>query len=288
MLKKIDPQKTRAWKDLSVHYETAKQLHMRTLFEQDPERFSRFSIRFNDILVDYSKNIITEETLRLLMRLAEETGVREGISQMFEGAPINETEGRAVLHTALRNRENRPVIVDGRDVMPEVNGVLAKMGVFSGKIASGDWRGYTGKRITDIVNIGIGGSDLGPVMVTECLKPYAREGLAVHFVSNVDGTHVAETLKHLNPETTLFMIASKTFTTQETMTNAFTARSWFVEQTGDPAAIPRHFVAISTNASAVEAFGIDRENMFGFWDWVGGALFPLVGYRALHRLRRRV
>ena len=279
MLKKIDPQKTRAWKDLSAHYETAKQLHMRTLFEQDSERFSRFSIRLGDILVDYSKNILTEETRRLLVRLAEETGVREAVSQMFEGVPINETEGRAVLHTALRNREHRPVFVDGRDVMPEVNEVLAKMDVFSGKIASGDWRGYTGKRITDIVNIGIGGSDLGPVMVTECLKPYAREGLSVHFVSNVDGTHIAETLKHLNPETVLFMIASKTFTTQETMTNAYTARAWFIEQTGDFAAIPRHFVAISTNAAAVAEFGIDRENMFGFWDWVGGrySLWSAIG-----------
>ena len=232
---------------------------MRTLFEADPERFSRFSIRLGDILVDYSKNLLTEETLRLLLQLAEETGVPEAIADMFSGAPINETEGRAVLHTALRNRENRPVYVDGVDVMPEVNQVLSKMAAFSGRIASGDFRGYTGKRITDIVNIGIGGSDLGPVMVTECLKPYAREGLSVHFVSNVDATHIAETLKRLNPETALFMIASKTFTTQETMTNAFTARAWFLEQTGNPGGISRHFVAISTNAAAVAAFGIDRE-----------------------------
>ena len=198
---------------------------------------------------------------------------------MFEGEPINETEGRAVLHTALRNRENRPVYVDGIDVMPEVNGILAKMASFSERISSGDWRGYTGRRITDIVNIGIGGSDLGPVMVTECLKPYIREGLSVHFVSNVDGTHIAETLKRLNPETVLFMIASKTFTTQETMTNAFTARAWFLEQTGNPEGVPRHFVAISTNAAAVAAFGIDRENMFGFWDWVGGrySLWSAIG-----------
>ncbi|WP_373501779.1 glucose-6-phosphate isomerase [Desulfococcus sp.] len=279
MLQKIDPRKTRAWEALSVHCETAKQLHMRTLFAEDPERFSRFSIRLGDILVDYSKNILTEETRNLLVALAEETGVREAVSQMFEGAPINETEGRAVLHTALRNRENRPVYVDGIDVMPEVNQILAKVASFSGRISSGDWRGYTGKRITDIVNIGIGGSDLGPVMVTECLKPYIREGLSVHFVSNVDGTHIAETLKRLNPETVLFMIASKTFTTQETMTNAFTARAWFLEQTGNPEGVPRHFVAISTNAAAVAAFGIDRENMFGFWDWVGGrySLWSAIG-----------
>ncbi|AOY60581.1 MULTISPECIES: glucose-6-phosphate isomerase [Desulfococcus] len=279
MLKKIDPRQTRAWEALGAHYPEARQLHLRTLFEQDPERFSRFSIRFGDILVDYSKNIITAETLRLLMQLAEETGVPEAVADMFAGAPINETEGRAVLHTALRNRENRPVVVDGKDVMPEVNGVLAKMASFSEKIFSGEWRGYTGKRITDIVNIGIGGSDLGPVMVTECLKPYAREGLSVHFVSNVDGTHIAETLKGLNPETVLFMIASKTFTTQETMTNAFTARGWFLERTGTRDAVSRHFVAISTNVAAVTDFGIHQENMFGFWDWVGGrySLWSAIG-----------
>ena len=279
MLKKIDPRKTGAWEALGAHYETVGQLHMRTLFEADPERFSRFSIRLGDILVDYSKNLLTKETRDLLVALAEEAGVREAIAQMFEGAPINETEGRAVLHTALRNRENRPVYVDGVDVMPEVNEVLSKMASFSGRLASGDFRGYTGKRITDIVNIGIGGSDLGPVMVTECLKPYAREGLSVHFVSNVDATHIAETLKRLNPETALFMIASKTFTTQETMTNAFTARAWFLEQTGNSEGVSRHFVAISTNAEAVSAFGIDRENMFGFWDWVGGrySLWSAIG-----------
>ncbi len=279
MLKKIDPQSTRAWKALAAHYETAKQVRMQTLFAQDPDRFSRFSIRFNDILVDYSKNIVTDETLTLLMDLARETGVADAISQMFGGASINETEGRAVLHTALRNRQNRPVIVDGRDVMPDVNAVLARMKTFSENIASGDWRGYTGRRITDIVNIGIGGSDLGPVMVTESLKPYAREGLSVHFVSNVDGTHITETLKALNPETVLFMIASKTFTTQETMTNAHTARRWFLEQAGDAAAVRRHFVAVSTNTAAVEDFGIDPENMFGFWDWVGGrySLWSAIG-----------
>ncbi len=279
MLKKIDPTATPAWEALRAHFDTAKSLQMRNLFSQDPERFSRFSIRFNDILVDYSKNILTSETRDLLVQLAEEAGVPEAVADMFAGAPINETEGRAVLHTALRNRDSAPVMVDGADVMPGVNAVLEKMAAFSDKVGTGEWRGYTGRRITDIVNIGIGGSDLGPAMVTECLKPYAREGLAAHFVSNVDGTHIAETLKQLDPETALFMIASKTFTTQETMTNAFTARSWFLERSGKPDAVARHFVAISTNAAAVAEFGIDQENMFGFWDWVGGrySLWSAIG-----------
>ena len=197
----------------------------------------------------------------------------------FPAIAINETEGRAVLHVALRNRKNRPIVVDGEDVMPQVNAVLEKMKEFSGRVISGEWQGYTGKRITDIVNIGIGGSDLGPVMVTECLRPYAKPGLAVHFVSNVDGTHIVETLKRLDPETTLFLIASKTFTTQETMTNAFSARAWFLAKAQDPSHIARHFVAISTNAEKVEAFGIDRNNMFVFWDWVGGrySLWSAIG-----------
>ncbi len=228
MPKKIDPSKTAAWRRLSNHFQEISDIHMKDLFAQEVGRFESFSLRFNDIVVDYSKNRITDETLKLLLGLAEEVGLRDAIEKMFAGDRINETEGRAVLHIALRNRANRPIAVDGEDVMPEVNAVLEKMKIFAAKVISGDWKGYTGKRIEDIVNIGIGGSDLGPVMVTECLKPYAKPGLSVHFVSNVDGTHIAETLKRLNPETTLFMIASKTFTTQETMTNAFTARNWFL------------------------------------------------------------
>lgn len=270
MLKRMNPTRTQSWSKLREHYKKTATLHMKDMFKADAARFHKFSFRFNDILLDYSKNRITEETIDLLMGLAREIDLSDAIEKMFTGAAINETEGRAVLHTALRNRANTPVLVDGNDVMPEVNRVLAKMKQFSGKVRSGDWVGYTGKRITDIVNIGIGGSDLGPVMVAECLKPYAKAGLNLHFVSNVDGTHIAETLKQIAPETTLFMIASKTFTTQETMTNAFTARKWFVELVGDESVIAKHFVAISTNANKVKAFGIDLENMFGFWDWVGG------------------
>ncbi len=252
---------------------------MKDLFKADESRFQKFSLKFNNILVDYSKNRVTEETMDLLFALAREVDLADAIEKMFSGSAINETEGRAVLHTALRNRSNTPVLVDGRDVMPEVNRVLAKMKEFSDRVRSGDWVGYTGRRITDIVNIGIGGSDLGPVMVTECLKPYAKPDLRVHFVSNVDGTHIAETLKKIAPETTLFMIASKTFTTQETMTNAFTARQWFVELVGDESAVAKHFIAISTNAKRVKAFGIDPENMFEFWDWVGGrySLWSAIG-----------
>jgi glucose-6-phosphate isomerase len=252
---------------------------MKNLFARDPERFTKFSIRFNDILVDYSKNRITDETIKLLLELAEETNLRDAIEKLFTGDKINETENRAVLHVALRNREIKPIYVDGKDVMPEVNAVLNKMKDFSEQVISGEWKGYTGKRVSDIVNIGIGGSDLGPVMVTECLRPYAKEGLSVHFVSNIDGTHITETLKGLNPETTLFMIASKTFITQETMTNAFSARKWFLTRAKDQKHIARHFVAISTNTENVEAFGIDKENMFIFWDWVGGrySLWSAIG-----------
>ena len=279
MLKKIDPNKTKAWRSLSDHFERMKQAHMRDLFREDPLRFEKFSFRFNDILVDCSKNRIKDETFRLLIDLAEETGIREGIEKMFAGDRINETEARAVLHTALRNRADTPVYVDGRDVMPEVNRVLAKMQAFSQKVISGEWRGYTGRKISDIVNIGIGGSDLGPVMVTECLRPYGKEGISVHFVSNVDGTHITETLKTLHPETTLFMIASKTFTTRETMTNAFTARTWFMSHAREAKHVAGHFVAISTNTEQVRAFGIDPENMFVFWDWVGGrySLWSAIG-----------
>jgi glucose-6-phosphate isomerase len=252
---------------------------MKDLFANDPQRFNRFSIRFEDILLDYSKNRITDETLQLLIELADEVGLSDAIDQMFDGAKINETENRAVLHTALRNRADSPIDADGSDVMPEVNAVLDKMKEFSNKVISGEWKGYSGQRISDIVNIGIGGSDLGPVMVTEALKPYAKKRLRIHFVSNIDGTHITETLKRLNPETTLFMIASKTFTTQETMTNAFSARRWFLEAAGDEIHIAKHFAALSTNTEKVEAFGIDKENMFGFWDWVGGrySLWSAIG-----------
>jgi glucose-6-phosphate isomerase len=279
MLKKLDPAGTASWRRLAAHFEEAKNLHMKDLFAADPGRFEKFSIRFDDILVDYSKNRITEETLRLLLGLAEEADLRGAIEKMFTGEKINETEDRAALHVALRNRQNTPIYVDGRDVMPEVNAVLEKMKGFSEKVISGEWKGYSGKRVSDLVNIGIGGSDLGPVMATECLRPFARPGISVHFVSNVDGTHIVETLKRLDPETTLFMIASKTFTTQETMTNAFSARRWFLSHARDEKHVAKHFVAISTNTEKVEAFGIDRENMFVFWDWVGGrySLWSAIG-----------
>jgi glucose-6-phosphate isomerase len=279
MLPKINPTTTAAWKKLTAHHETVNRLQMKNLFAEDPRRFERFSIRFNDLLVDFSKNRITAETLKLLIELAGECGLPEAIAQMFAGGRINETENRAVLHVALRNRANTPIHADGVDVMPEVNAVLSRMRDFSRRVNSGKWKGFTGKRITDIVNIGIGGSDLGPVMATECLRPYANPKLRVHFVSNVDGTHIAETLKGLNPEKTLFMIASKTFTTQETMTNAFTARDWFLAQAQDAAHVAKHFVAISTNRAQVEAFGIHPDNMFVFWDWVGGrySLWSAIG-----------
>ena len=279
MLNKIDPTKTKSWKALVEHFETMKHVHMRTLFAEDPERFKKFSVQFQDILVDYSKNIVTEETLGLLMGLADDVELRDAVEKMFTGDKINETEDRAVLHIALRNRENTPIHVDGKDVMPEVNTVLKKMEEFSRKVISGAWKGFTRKKVTDIVNIGIGGSDLGPVMATECLRPYSKEGLSVHFVSNVDGTHMVETLRGLNPETTLFLIASKTFTTQETMTNAFSARDWFLEHAKDQAHISKHFVAISTNSEKVREFGIHEDNMFIFWDWVGGrySLWSAIG-----------
>jgi len=278
MLGKISPTTTPCWKLLSDHFEKMRGVHMKDLFAADRERFKRFSLRFNDILIDYSKNRITGETLKLLLGLAEEIDLKDAIEKMFTGDKINETENRAVLHIALRNRGNSPIYVDGEDVMPQVNAVLEQVKEFSRTIISGAWEGYTGKHITDIVNIGIGGSDLGPVMVTECLKPYAQ-GLSAHFVSNVDGTHLLETLKPLTPETTLFMIASKTFTTQETMSNAFSAREWFLKSAHDEAFVAKHFVAISTNAEAVKRFGIARENMFEFWDWVGGrySLWSAIG-----------
>ncbi len=262
--------RSQAWQALQQHAEAMQQVHMRDLFADDEHRFQRYSLQFGQLLVDYSKNIITDKSMRLLLQLAEERRLSEWIERMFNGEKINLTEGRAVLHTALRNRSDRPVYVDGRDVMPDVRRVLQQMRVFTDKVRQGVWLGSTGKHITDIVNIGIGGSDLGPVMVTEALKAYAQDGLNVHFVSNVDGTHMVETLKGLHRETTLFVIVSKTFTTQETITNAKTARDWFLTRGGTREAVARHFVAVSTNAKAVASFGIDTGNMFEFWDWVGG------------------
>jgi glucose-6-phosphate isomerase len=266
---------TESWKKLERHQREVASLHMRDLFARDPERFARFSLRLGDLLLDYSKNRVTDETMNLLRGLAREAGVEAMRDRMFAGEPINLTEGRAVLHVALRNRGNRPILVGGpeggkKDVMPDVNAALAHMRTFSDAVRGGTWTGYTGKPIRDVVNIGIGGSDLGPVMVTEALRPYMRRDLTVHFVSNVDGSHIAEALKRVDPETTLFLIASKTFTTQETMTNAHTARKWFLERAKDERHIAKHFAALSTNAKAVSAFGIDTANMFVFWDWVGG------------------
>jgi len=268
-----------AWKALRAHHQQISGQHMRDMFASDPERFTRFSLRFKDILLDYSKNRISEETMGLLIDLAREAGLERAVERMFNGEKINNTEDRAVLHVALRNRSNRPIMVDGEDVMPAVNHVLDRMRDFTEKVRSGKWLGCTGKPITDIVNIGIGGSDLGPVMVCEALKPFAKEGLNVHFVSNVDGTQIVETLKGLSRETTLFVIASKTFTTQETIANAKTARDWFLTRGGTKAAVAKHFVAVSTNAKAVENFGIDTDHMFEFWDWVGGrySLWSAVG-----------
>lgn len=270
---------TTAWKALQHHFLQMKDCHMRDMFTDDSERFNRFSLQSCDLFLDYSKNIINDETMQLLMQLAEERALPEWRQRMFDGEKINGSEQRSVLHTALRNRSGSAVIVDGSDVMPDIRAVLQQMRDFTESVRSGEWLGSTGKQITDIVNIGIGGSDLGPVMVTEALKPYARSDLRVHFVSNVDGTHMVETLKTLHRETTLFVIASKTFTTQETITNAKTARDWFLTRGGTREGVARHFVAVSTNADAVEAFGIDTRNMFGFWDWVGGrySLWSAVG-----------
>jgi glucose-6-phosphate isomerase len=273
------PVSTPAWQKLQEHYETQKNAQMRDLFAQDPGRFEKFSLEHEGLLLDFSKNRITGETLKLLRALAVERDVPGWTRKMFSGEKINITENRAVLHIALRNRSNRPILVDGQDVMPEVNRVLAHMKEFAGSVRSGQWKGYTGKAITDFVNIGIGGSDLGPVMVTEALKPYRGNGPRAHFVSNVDGTHIAETLKELSPETTLFIIASKTFTTQETLTNAHSARDWFLAAAKDEKTVAKHFVALSTNEKEVKKFGIDPANMFEFWDWVGGrySLWSAIG-----------
>ncbi|MGN6504072.1 MAG: glucose-6-phosphate isomerase [Tepidisphaeraceae bacterium] len=268
-----------AWTALQNHYASIGKTHLRDLFANDPARFDSFSVTFEDILLDYSKNRLTSETLKLLCDLARQAKVEAWRDRMFSGEKINITEDRAVLHVALRNRSNKPIKVDGHDVMPDVNAVLERMKAFCGAVHSGRHVGYTGKKITDIVNIGIGGSDLGPVMVTNALKPYAVAGIKAHFVSNVDGTHIAETLKEVSPETTLFIIASKTFTTQETLANAHSARDWFLAAAKDVKHVAKHFVAVSTNEKEVSKFGIDTANMFGFWDWVGGrySLWSAIG-----------
>lgn len=278
MLPNINFTSTSAYEYLVDHFIDIDQTTIKELFAQDPNRFEKFSILFEDILFDFSKNRINETTLALLIQLARECKLDEAIKAMFSGDKINQTEGRPVLHVALRNQSNTPIYVDGKDVMPEVNAVLAKMEKFSAAIISGEWKGYTGKAITDVINIGIGGSDLGPVMVTEALKAY-KTRLNLHFVSNIDGTHLAETLKNVNPETTLFLVASKTFTTQETMTNAHSARAWFLKSGAKNEDIAKHFAALSTNAKDVAAFGIDTQNMFEFWDWVGGrySLWSAIG-----------
>lgn len=280
MLAKINPTTTQAWFLLKKHHEEEmNRKKMKALFAADENRFSKFSIQFNDILFDYSKNIITDKTLQLLLQLADDCKLKDAIHAQFAGVKINETEHRAVLHTALRNFSDSAIITDGKDVMPFVKKVLAHMKDFCSKIHSGEWKGYTGKPIKYIVNIGIGGSDLGPVMVTEALKPYWAKGIETYFVSNVDGTHIAETLKKVNAEETLFLVASKTFTTQETMTNAHTAREWFLQFAKDETHIAKHFAALSTNEKEVQKFGIDTANMFEFWDWVGGrySLWSAIG-----------
>ena len=279
MLPKINSTKTESWKKLQKHFEEMKNVRIKDLFNEDVNRFNKYSFALPEIVCDFSKNIISDTTLALLLQLATECGLREAIDAMFSGEKINETEGRSVLHTALRNFSDGPVFSDGVDVMPEVKKVLDQMKKFCSTIHSGEWKGYTGKKIKYIVNIGIGGSDLGPVMVTEALKPYWIEGIQTYFVSNIDGSDLAEVLKKITPDETLFLIASKTFTTQETMTNAHSAREWFLKTALDEKAVAKHFVALSTNEKDVEAFGIDKENMFVFWDWVGGrySLWSAIG-----------
>ena len=271
--------KSDEWKAIQIHHQKLHSLSLRKAFSEHPKRFDNFSLTFNNILFDYSKNLIDEQTLPLLLKLAKTTALASSIESMFTGEIINTTEKRAVLHTALRNRGNTPVLFNGKDVMPKINAVLTKMRVFCEKIHSGEWVGYSGKKITDVVNIGIGGSDLGPEMVSSALAPYASYNLNVHFVSNVDQTNLVETLKPLNPETTLFLIVSKTFKTQETMTNATSAKNWLLDATNDKTAISKHFVAVSTKTDRVTAFGIDAEHMFEFWSWVGGrySLWSAIG-----------
>ncbi|MCP9752020.1 glucose-6-phosphate isomerase [Ferruginibacter sp. HRS2-29] len=279
MFPKINPTTTPSWQSLSQHFEEMQPVQMKELFAADADRFKKHHLRFEDIIFDYSKNIFNENTLELLLQLANDCNLKDAIDAMFAGEKINETEGRAVLHTALRNFSGKPVVLDGKDIMPDVQAVQKQMKDFCAKIHSGEWKGYTGKKIKYIVNIGIGGSDLGPVMVTEALKPYWVEGIQPYFVSNIDGTHIAETFKKITPEETLFLVASKTFTTQETMTNANTAREWFLAAAKDEAHIAKHFAALSTNEKDVVKFGIAPENMFVFWDWVGGrySLWSAIG-----------
>jgi glucose-6-phosphate isomerase len=294
MFPRINPTKTKSWELLDQHHQKMLHTQMRDLFKNDSNRFKKYSFQHEDILIDFSKNIINDETLQLLRGLAEDAKLKDAIEAMFSGEAINHTEGRAVLHTALRNFGSTPVIVDGKDVLPDVQRVLKQMQNTCAKVHSGEWKGYTGKKIKFIVNIGIGGSDLGPYMVTEALKPYWVEGIQPYFVSNVDATHIAETLKKVNPEETLFLIASKTFTTQETMTNAHTAREWFLQTAKEEAYIAKHFFALSTNEKEVVKFGIDQANMFEFWDWVGGryslwsaiglSIALTIGYEAFEQL----
>ena len=279
MLPTINPTSTKAWKKLLVHAETMKTSHLRQLFQEDQDRSKKYSLCQEELVFDYSKNSITDKTIQLLLQLAEECKLKEAIAALFNGERINVTEKRSVLHIALRNFSDRPVITEGNDIMPGIKKVLRKMKTFSNAIHSGKLRGYTGKKIKYIVNIGIGGSDLGPLMVTEALKPYWVDDITTYFVSNVDGTHIAETLKKVKPERTLFLIASKTFTTQETMTNAHTAREWFLKNAKDKKHVAKHFAALSTNEKEVVKFGIDKKNMFEFWDWVGGrySLWSAIG-----------
>ncbi|MES9926496.1 MAG: glucose-6-phosphate isomerase, partial [Candidatus Thiodiazotropha sp. 6PDIVS] len=275
----IEIHQTEEWQALQAHWKEMEAVQMRDLFQQAPERSEQMSIRQCGILLDYSKNRITNQTMSLLQGLANSVDLDGWRRRMFSGERINITEDRAVLHVALRNRSNHPIWFDAEDVMPSVNAILEKMERFTESVRSGSWKGYSGQAITDVVNIGIGGSNLGPLMVCEALKSYQRPDLRVHFVSNVDASHIIDTLKTLNPETTLFVVASKTFTTQETLTNALTAKQWLLDKLEDPAAVARHFVAVSTNAEQVSEFGIDTENMFEFWDWVGGrySLWSAIG-----------
>jgi glucose-6-phosphate isomerase len=279
MIPKINPTKTAAWRKLQEHSKAMKHVHMKDLFTEDKNRFKKYSFAVTDITCDFSKNIVTDETKELLLSLAYECELQKAIKALFTGELINETEGRSVLHTALRNFSGKPVFSEGKDVMPEVKKEWEHMKNFCRKIHSGEWKGYSGKKIKYVVNIGIGGSDLGPVMVTEALKPYWKEGIQAYFVSNIDGTDLAEVLKKITPDETLFLIASKTFTTQETMTNAHSARDWFLQTAVDEKAVAKHFVALSTNEKGVQEFGIDKENMFVFWDWVGGrySLWSAIG-----------
>jgi len=279
MIPKINPTTTPSWQLLKEHFAETKNVHLRELFKADKDRFKKYSLSVPDILWDYSKNIITDKTIKFLLQLAEECHLKTAIEAMFNGEKINETEDRAVLHTALRNFSGKPVLSDGKDIMPQVNEVLGKMENFCSKIHSGEWKGYTGKKIKYIVNIGIGGSDLGPVMVTEALKPYWIEGINTYFDSNIDASQIAEVLKKITPDETIFLIASKTFTTQETMTNAYSVREWFLRSAKDERFVAQHFVALSTNKKEVEKFGIDSNNMFTFWDWVGGrySLWSAIG-----------